>query len=194
MKLFYIFGFLSLLLIACGPNTTDIQAQAANSSDIQAQAVVTQQRLTEHQKHYVFTNDEINRCKATPGNSSDKIESHIRNSMKDPDAVKIHNLSKGPLIVGEIKQKTNGQMYGAKSPISFCGWIWSAEVNGKNSYGAYVGYKRYYYIAQVGLKNEKLGFFVPPNNMQSIMDFEPSLLSNDSYTSKYNAWIFRIIE
>jgi hypothetical protein len=182
LKVSFLFGFLSLLLASCGPNIAEIQAQA----------VVSQQRLEEHQKHYVFTTDEINRCKATPGKSSDQIESHIRNSMADPDAVKIRNLSKGPLVLSEIKQNTTGALFGSKSSSSLCGWLWSAEVNGKNSYGAYVGYQRFCYIDQFGLKNEKLGFVLIPNNSQPITEFDPDLLTNDSYASEYSAWNFRV--
>ena len=169
----------SLFFAACGPNAAETQAQA----------LASQQRLEEHQKHYIFTPDEIKRCKATPGKSSSQIESYIRNSMKDPDAVKIRNLSKGPLVLGERKQSIG--IIGSESSSSTCGWIWTAEVNGKNSYGAYVGYQEFSYIVRVCIKNKKLGFVLLPDEIQRVDSFYLGLLTDDY--SELSSWNFRVI-
>ncbi len=111
--------------------------------------------------------------------------------MKDPDAVKIRNLSKGALVLGERKQSIG--IIGSESSSSTCGWIWTAEVNGKNSYGAYVGYEEFCYIVNVGIKNKKLGFVLVPDEIQKVGNFDFSLLTNDKYYSELSSWNFRVI-
>lgn len=146
------------LLASCGPTTEELQTRA----------IASQQRFEDYRKSYVFTTEEINRCKSQQGFSSEKIETHIRNTLKDPEAAKIRNLKRVCFVAAEAKQGSN------ESTGSFCGWVWAAEVNGKNGFGAYVGYKTEYLISAVGVKSPKTGFglvnFIVPTTQSMIDD------------------------
>jgi hypothetical protein len=108
--------------------------------------------------------------------SSGRMETHIRNELKDPDAAKIRNLSRVCFIAAEQRISTDRPL------SSYCGWLWQAEVNGKNGFGAYVGYKDEYYISTVAMKGQKTGFYL----REMILPEAPNLFSSSE------SWDYRV--
>ena len=72
-----------------------------------------------------------------PASALQAMQSALRHRLKDPDSAIVN-------IVGQPKAMVVNQV-----PMMFnggAGWGICAEVNAKNSYGGYVGYKRYFIL------------------------------------------------
>ena len=165
-----IFVSTAFALSSCGPTTAELRARES----------ARQQMVIDHFKSYIFTSDEISRSKALPGHSKQKIEAHIRNTLFDPEAGRIRNLRKICLVAAEKKITTS------ENVGSFAGWLWSGEVNGKNRYGAYVGYQEQQYISVVSMKSKNTGY-VTSKATNLILPTDFNIIKNDR-----GPWNYRV--
>lgn len=70
-----------------------------------------------------------------PANAEQQSREWLERVLKDPESAR---LKFGPLVKAVTK---DGLVYGGKT---HAGWVQIVEVNAKNSYGGYTGYKPYY--------------------------------------------------
>jgi len=92
--------------------------------------------------HSVRISDEEVRARVGPMPDQAKAEEAIlkdlRPKLKDPDSVKQFRIVSGPIFVNH--DVWVGLLYGGTRHVE--GWLYCAEYNAKNSYGAYGGVER----------------------------------------------------
>ena len=77
-------------------------------------------------------------AKPTQEESDAQIQAHFKSTLKDPDSVKV-----------ECQPVRKGWARQYRTSNAEFGWIVACMVNAKNSYGAYVGSKPYYFLFTV---------------------------------------------
>ncbi len=70
------------------------------------------------------------------------VERGIRSRMKDPVSTRFNHAS--------CKRGYFYKFTGYSQPKPIYGYVYQGEVNGKNSYGGYVGFKKYYALVKDG--------------------------------------------
>lgn len=136
----------AILFSSCGPSAVQIAEQKAHVDREKIEAA----KMTE---------SEISQALKVPKLSSEQIEEQIKNNYRDPESVRIKNLK----CIGFVTQITDPSDTVAYSVLhggcmSTCGYVWSADVNAKNGYGAYVGYKTEYFYDSKGRKSNTVPF------------------------------------
>lgn len=80
-----------------------------------------------------------------PENAASIARAYILSSLKDPDSAQFRN---GDLRKGWVR---DGLLRGGAYHF---GWIYSVDVNAKNSFGGYVGYQKHYILIQNGSRSD----------------------------------------
>lgn len=110
-----------------------------------------------------FTDAEVANAKRMNGIPPSAVEETMRETCRDPESTKIRNLRRLGFGVFDRKAysaetwKVLDNPNNSESLHSMCGWLWTAEMNGKNGYGAYTGYQNVVFIDMTGVKRSTNG-------------------------------------
>ena len=152
----FLLGFVCIPLIAasCATTTTPTidPAQAAR-----ARAAIT--ITTKEAKEAAAKHSRL---------SSSHVRTKIRNGLKDPSAALFKTVKRQGLISFNPKLDFTGSYSPTPERVlkngtyykGLVGELWSANLNGKNSYGGYTGYKTSYYLNVYAVKSGPLGFII----------------------------------
>lgn len=111
--------------------------------------------------HYALTPEVTRALPAQPDNAAVERLSLIaaRGVMKDPDSVQIRGLT----------QAKPSYRVGPFGSVEASGWGWFGQVNGKNSFGGYVGFQRFSFFYD----GQQIWMFEDDKGWNEVIHYEP---------------------